>query len=268
MDLVDIGANLTHECFDADRGEVLRHAADAGITRMIVTGTSVTESCRALELATAHKGTLYATAGVHPHNAAEFDKHAEDALRTLLAHEQVVAVGECGLDFFRDFSPRTSQRGAFEAQLEIAAEVQLPVFLHQRDAHEAFLEMLQPIRDRLCGGVAHCFTGTADMARDYLDMDLHIGITGWLCDERRGADLRDAVRHLPLNRVLIETDAPFLLPRDLPRKPRGRRNEPRFLPHILQRLASAMGRSASEVADAIRGNAEQLFSITPNQFNN
>ena len=262
-DLVDIGANLTHESFDADRDEVLRHAAAAGVRRMVVTGTSLTESCRALELATAHKETLYATAGVHPHHATEFDEHGAGALRTLLMHEQVVAVGECGLDFFRDFSPRAAQRRAFEAQLEIAAEIQLPVFLHQRDAHEAFLELLQPFRGRLCGGVAHCFTGTLEMARAYLDMDLYIGVTGWLCDERRGADLRDAVRHLPLERVLIETDAPFLLPRDLRRKPRGRRNEPRFLPHILQRLAAAMGRSVHEVADATRENAEQLFGLSP-----
>lgn len=262
-DLVDIGANLTHESFDADRDEVLRDAAAAGVRRMVVTGTSLTESCRVLELVLAHKGTLYATAGVHPHHASVFDDHSAGVLRTLLGHEQVVAVGECGLDFFRDFSPRDAQRRAFEVQLEIAAEVQLPVFLHQRDAHEAFMELLRPIRGRLCGGVAHCFTGTPEMARAYLDMGLYIGVTGWLCDERRGADLRDAVRHLPLDRVLIETDAPFLLPRDLRPKPRSRRNEPQFLPHILQRLASAMGRSVSEVADATRENAEQLFELSP-----
>ncbi len=262
IDLVDIGANLSHESFDTDRDEVLGDAVAAGVRRMIVTGTSVTESCRALELATAHKGTLFATAGVHPHHAAEFDTHSAGALRAILTNEQVVAVGECGLDFFRDFAPRTAQRHAFEAQLEIAAEVQLPVFLHQRDAHEAFLEQLQPIRGRLRGGVAHCFTGTADMARAYLDMDLYIGITGWLCDERRSADLRDAVRHVPLDRVLIETDSPFLLPRDLPKKPRGRRNEPRFLPHVLQRLASAMGRTVGEVAESTRENSERLFELT------
>ena len=122
-------------------------------------------------------------------------------------------------------SPRDAQRRAFREQLEIAVDARLPVFLHQRDAHDEMVELLRPVRSRLCGGVAHCFTGTAQMARDYLDMDLYIGITGWLCDERRGADLRDAVRHLPLDRVMIETDAPYLLPRDLPRKPRGRRNE-------------------------------------------
>lgn len=261
MDLIDIGANLTHESFDKDRGEVLRQARTAGVRRLIITGTSVTESVRALELAKANPGQLFSTAGVHPHNADAFDEHTAEALGELLAQEEVVAVGECGLDFYRDFSPRAAQRMAFEAQLEIAADTRLPVFLHQRDAHETFLELLRPVRNRLCGGVAHCFTGTLEMARAYLEMDLYIGITGWLCDERRGAELRDTVRHLPLDRLLIETDAPYLLPRDLPEKPRGRRNEPRFLPHVLQRLATTMDRSVDEVADASRKNAERLFSI-------
>ena len=261
-DLVDIGANLTHESFDRDRDQVLAHARDAGVRRLIVTGTSVTESVRALELARAWPGVLYSTAGVHPHNAASFDEHSADALRHLLAQNEVVAVGECGLDFYRDFSPRDAQRRAFEAQLEIAADVRLPVFLHQRDAHGELVELLRPVRSRLSGGVAHCFTGTAQMARDYLDMGLYIGITGWLCDERRGADLRDAVRHLPLDRMVIETDAPYLLPRDLPQKPRGRRNEPRFLPHVLVRLAAFMDRPVEEVEGATRRNAERLFSLS------
>ena len=260
-DLVDIGANLTHESFDRDREEVLAQARDAGVRRMIVTGTSVNESVRALELARAWPGVLFSTAGVHPHNAAAFDEHSADALNNLLAQNEAVAVGECGLDFYRDFSPRDAQRRAFQAQLEIAADVRLPVFLHQRDAHEELLELLRPVRSRLCGGVAHCFTGTAQMAHDYLDLDLYIGVTGWLCDERRGGDLREAVRHLPLDRVLIETDAPYLLPRDLPVKPRGRRNEPRFLPHILQRLAAAMGQPVDKVAEATRENTEQLFCL-------
>ena len=267
-DLIDVGANLTHESFDRDRDDVLQQARNAGVRRLIVTGTSLTESVRALELARANPGTLYSTAGVHPHNAAQFDEHTADALGELSVRNEVVAVGECGLDFYRDFSPRNAQRQAFQAQLEIAADVRLPVFLHQRDAHDELLELLRPVRSRLCGGVAHCFTGTAQMARDYLDMDLYIGITGWLCDERRGADLRDAVRHLPLDRVMIETDAPYLLPRDLPGKPRGRRNEPRFLPHILVRLAEAMNRSVDEVAAATRRNAEQLFSLPANQADN
>ncbi len=259
--LVDIGANLTHDSFDADRSEVLARAAAVGVERLIITGTSVTESVRALELATAHQKKLFATAGIHPHHASEFDEHAAAALRSLTEHAEIVAVGECGLDFFRNFSPPEDQRVAFCAQLELAAEVGLPVFLHQRDAHEEFIQLLRPVRDRLAGGVAHCFTGGADELRACLDLDLHIGITGWLCDERRGTELFDAVRHLPLDRVLIETDAPYLLPRDLPQKPRTRRNEPQYLPHILNRLAAAMKLAPEDVAEATRSNAEQLFGL-------
>lgn len=265
-DLIDIGLNLTHESFDRDRDEVLRRARAVGVRRAIVTGTSVAESVRALELARTCPGELFATAGVHPHNATGFDERSADALQKLLAQPEVVAAGECGLDFYRDFSPRDIQRRAFREQLDIAADAGQPVFLHQRDAHAEMLELLRPVRGRLCGGVAHCFTGTPAMARDYLDMELCIGITGWLCDERRGADLREAVRYLPLDRVLIETDAPYLLPRDLPgelpKKPRGQRNEPRFLPHVLQRLAALMQRPADEVAEATRRNAERLFRLS------
>ena len=183
--LTDIGLNLTHDSFDADRDEVLRRAEAAGVERFIVTGTSVTHSARALELARTQPGKLFATAGIHPHHAQEFDQYSSDALRTLLGSPEVVAVGECGLDFFRDFSPREDQETAFAAHLDLAAETGLPVFLHQRGAHERFVEMLAPIRDRLAGGVAHCFTGGIDELRPLLDLDLHIGVTGWLCDEAR-----------------------------------------------------------------------------------
>ena len=259
--LIDIGANLTHDSFDADRSAVLERAAAAGITRLIVTGTSVTNSAQAAELCAAHPGTLFATAGVHPHHAREFDAHTSGALRALLANPAVVAVGECGLDFFRDFSPRPEQRQAFAAQLELAADTGKPVFLHQRDAHAEFLQILAPRRARLAGGVAHCFTDGPEELAAYLDLDLHIGVTGWVCDERRGAKLRASLPRIPLERLLIETDAPYLVPRDLVPQPRGRRNEPAFLAHILERVAAEMDRPVGEVAAATTANAEQLFRL-------
>lgn len=259
--LVDIGANLTHDSFDPDRAEVLEQARIVGVDRLIVTGTSVTDSVRALELAKAYPEQLFATAGVHPHHAKDFDEHSAEALRTLAQHDEIVAIGECGLDFHRNFSPPEQQRTVFSAQLELAANIGLPVFLHQRDAHDELMSLLQPVRDRLSGGVAHCFTGGPDELRAYLDLDLYIGITGWLCDERRGAELSKAVSHIPLDRVLIETDAPYLLPRDLPEKPRARRNEPKFLPHVLNRLATAMNRPEDIVAEATRVNTETLFGL-------
>ena len=262
MDLLtDIGLNLTHDSFEADRDEVIQRAETAGVARFVITGTSVTQSARALELAKSQPGKYYATAGIHPHHASEFDQYSGDALRALLKNPEVVAVGECGLDFFRDYSPREAQEMAFAAHLELAAETGLPVFLHQRDAHERFVSLLAPMRDQLAGGVAHCFTGGIDELRPLLDLDLYIGITGWLCDERRGDALRAAVSEIPLNRLLVETDAPYLLPRDLPEKPRTRRNEPRFLPHILRRLAAVINEPVERIAEAARQNTERLFRL-------
>jgi TatD DNase family protein len=259
--LIDIGANLTHDSFDADRAAVLDRAAAAGVDRMIVTGSSVTSSVRAIELCAAHPGTLFATAGIHPHHAKELDAHAATALRALLANPAVVAVGECGLDYFRDFSPRADQRHAFATQLELAADMAKPVFLHQREAHAEFLGVLAPLRARLVGGVAHCFTGGRDELAAYLDLDLFIGVTGWVCDERRGAKLREALPHIPLERLLIETDAPYLLPRDLVPQPRNRRNEPAFLPHILERIATGLDQPVEVVAATTTANAERLFRL-------
>jgi TatD DNase family protein len=261
LDLIDIGFNFTHDSFDQDRQPILERAYKAGVRRMIVTGATLTGSIQALELATAHPGRLYSTAGIHPHHAREIDKHSIDALRALLEHPRVVAVGECGLDFFRNFSPAEAQEHAFTAQLELAMLTQRPVFLHQRDAHTRFMELLRPRASELGGGVAHCFTGGLRELMDYLELGLHIGVTGWLCDERRGAELRAAAPEIPLDRLLVETDAPYLLPRDLCPKPPERRNEPAFLPHIVMRLAEIMCRSPEDIAAASTTNAIRLFGL-------
>jgi len=146
--------------------------------------------------------------------------------------------------------------------LQLAAAVGKPVFLHQRDAHEPFVDLLRKYRPQLVGGVAHCFTGGREELETYLELDLYVGITGWICDERRGHDLRTAVRSLPLERVLVETDAPYLLPRDLEHKPAGRRNEPSILPHIVAVLARHMEREGQAVASAATANTEALFGLS------
>jgi TatD DNase family protein len=260
-DLIDIGANLTHDSFDHDRAAVLERAAAAGVRRIVVTGTSVTSSVQAAALTEAHPRRLLATAGVHPHHAADFDEHTIQALRALLTNPAFVAVGECGLDFFRDYSPRPLQHAAFEAQLGLASHLGKPVFLHQRDAHAEFIATLRPIRTRLVGGVAHCFTGGPAELAAYLDLGLYIGITGWVCDERRGGELRAALPYIPLDRLLVETDAPYLLPRDLAPKPATRRNEPAYLTHIVERVAAEMSKPVEEIAEATTANAERLFGL-------
>jgi TatD DNase family protein len=261
--LIDIGLNLAHDSFDRDREAVLERARLAGVTRMIVTGSSLASTPAAIELARRYPQMLRATAGVHPHHAIEVDEAVLPTLKDLAQQTKVVAVGECGLDYFRDLSPRPAQRSAFERQLEIGAQVEKPLFLHQRDAHEDFVAILQGHeRARAHGGVAHCFTDDTDKMRAYLDLGLHIGITGWICDERRGAHLKEAVRYIPADRLLVETDAPYLLPRDLPQKTVNRRNEPEFLPHIVRAIAAARGEDWEELARTTTANAERLFRLS------
>ena len=260
-ELIDIGVNLAHDSFDADRDAVMQRAADAGVRQMIVTGASEDGTTRAIGLARAHPGRLFATAGVHPHHAADLTPGALARLQALAQDPAVVAVGECGLDYFRDFSPRELQRRAFGWQLEIAVATQKPVFLHQRDAHDDFLAMLREHAPRLAGGVAHCFTAGGPERDAYLELGLHIGITGWICDERRGLHLRGVVKDIPADRLMLETDAPYLLPRDLRPAPKSRRNEPHFLPHVAAAVASARGEPVESLARTATDNTRRLFRL-------
>ena len=259
MRLADIGANLTHAAFRDDLGEVLARARHAGVATIVGTGTTVEESRRAAELAEQHPDQLYATAGVHPHHARECGPETLAALRALAAQPHVVALGECGLDFNRNYSPHPDQEKWFVAQIELALELKKPLFLHSRDAHPRFSQILQS--GKIEKAVAHCFTGEKAELHAYLDLGLYVGITGWICDERRGAHLLQLVREIPRERLLLETDAPYLTPRDLRPQPRARRNEPAFLPHILRTVARALGRPADEVAADTSANARRLFGI-------
>ncbi|MEL4893427.1 TatD family hydrolase [Xanthomonas protegens] len=261
MTLIDIGANLTHESFDRDRDAVLQRARDAGVAQLVVTGASREHSPLALQLAQQHPGVLYATAGVHPHHAAEYTAECDAELRALHAHAEVVAVGECGLDYFRDFSPRPAQHRAFERQLQLAVDTGKPLFLHQRDAHADFMALMRQFDGKLGPAVVHCFTGSREELFDYLDRDWYIGITGWLCDERRGAHLRELVKHIPAERLMIETDAPYLLPRTLKPTPKDRRNEPAFLAHIVEELARDRGEDVATVAAASTAAARTFFRL-------
>lgn len=259
--LVDIGANLTHDSFDDDRVAVVERANSAGVNTFVVTGSSAAGSARAHELAIEYPDQMYATAGVHPHHASEYGDETEALLRQLLQHDNVVAVGECGLDYFRNFSTPAEQRSAFERQLQIAEDVGKPLFLHQRDAHDDFCALLEPSISRLPRCVAHCFTGDETMLRAYLDLDMYIGITGWICDERRGTHLRELVPLIPPDRIMIETDAPYLLPRTLSPKPRSRRNEPMYLTEVLRVVAESAGTSMQEMAAATTANARRFFAL-------
>lgn len=263
MDLIDIGANLTHESFRHDFDAVLVRARNAGVAQMIVTGASREGSEQALALAHAHPGVLHATAGVHPHHAVDYDADTDAQLRALLHEPAVRAVGETGLDYHRNYSPREAQRAAFEKQLAIAVDLRLPLFLHQRDAHADFLALLKTARGRVPAAVVHCFTDSREALFDYLDLDCHIGITGWICDERRGTHLRELVREIPAQRLLLETDAPYLLPRTVRPPPAHRRNEPMYLAHIATEVARDRGEAVEVTAAQGSANARAVFGLQP-----
>ena len=261
MELIDIGCNLTHDSFDSDLGEVVEKAREAGVVQMIVTGASEQGSPHAFQLARDFPGILYATAGDHPHHADTYTDATHAMLRDLAMHDEVVAVGETGLDYFRDFSPRDRQRQAFERQLSIGEETGLPLFLHMRDAHEDFHRILREHRDRLSDIVVHCFTGAREEMHQYLDLDCHIGITGWICDERRGTHMKEYLGDIPADRLLVETDAPYLKPRNLRPKVKSHRNEPRFLPWIAGTLAAVRNEHPEKLAAQTTANARRFFRL-------
>jgi TatD DNase family protein len=261
MPLIDIGANLTHESFHHDLAAVLARAQAHGVAQMVVTGASAGGSEAALALARARPGVLYATAGVHPHHAIDYDADTDALLRTLAREAEVRAVGETGLDYHRNYSPRDVQLAAFEKQLAMAVDLGMPLFVHQRDAHADLLALLKPARDRVPAVVVHCFTDTREALRDYLDLDCHIGITGWICDERRGTHLREFVGEIPAGRLMLETDAPYLLPRTVRPQPSHRRNEPMYLAHICAEVARDRGETPEAVAAHTTATARAFFGL-------
>jgi TatD DNase family protein len=263
--LFDIGINLAHDSYDADRGQVLRRALDAGVGQLIVTGSCLESTERAITLVAEVPRMLRCTAGVHPHHASSLTADALETLARLAADPAVVAVGECGLDYHRNFSPREAQREAFHRQLELATRLGKPLFLHQRDAHDDFMAILREHGRGLPRAVAHCFTGTREQLLAYLDMGLWVGITGWICDERRGHHLKPLVGLVPAGRLMIETDGPYLLPRDLVPRPASRRNEPAYLSHVARIVAADRGESFAALATHTTRTAREFFDFPPGE---
>jgi TatD DNase family protein len=266
---IDIGVNLTNKRFDKDRKDVLRRAQDSKLSALLITGTSIEESQKALLLCEQYQVDfphfLYSTAGVHPHDA---DHVAEDyliQLEKLATHPQVKAIGECGLDFNRNFSTPEQQLNVFTEQVILAEKLQMPLFLHQRDAFDSWFKILAPYLDKIPAMVAHCFTGTKSQLTQCLEADMYIGITGWICDERRGQALRDIVSLVPLNRLLLETDAPYLTPRTIHPKPKSSRNEPSYLPFIVKEISSITGLDQEEIACQTNYNAHRVFNFSSMQ---
>lgn len=260
--LVDTHAHLDFDKFDRDRPVVLARAREAGVVVIVTIGVDLPSSRQAVALAEANEG-VYATVGMHPHDAKALDGEVLARFRELGGHEKVVAVGEIGLDFYRDLSPRDVQRRAFRAQLAWAARLGKPVVIHDRDAHEEIMDMLaswageqrgSSLEGRL--GVLHTFSGDLAMAQRAIELGFYLSIAGPVTYKNAGR-LAEVVRALPLDRLLVETDCPFLAPHPH----RGKRNEPAYVRLVAERVAEIKGMPLDKVAAETTANAERLFGF-------
>lgn len=252
----DCGVNLFSPQFAGQEVAIIEAARAAGVQRCLLISSDLPESQKNTDFCQQHSG-CFSTAGVHPHQAAFVAKDWLAQLQQQLLAPAVVAIGECGLDFNRDFSPRIQQQQVFEAQLALSQQAKLPVYLHERDAFATQLAMLKaqpPI-----AGIAHCFTGDSHQLKAYLDLGLYIGITGWLCDERRGQDLQQALAYIPADRLILETDAPYLTPRTI--RPRPRCNSPALLAAIGSEVARLTGASVPQIAEQSYQNSCRLLQL-------
>ncbi|MCE9685950.1 TatD family hydrolase [Shewanella sp. AS16] len=257
----DIAVNLVGSALEHEIDTVIEDAAKLRVSPLLVIGSDLAESTKALALTQAHPHRLYCTAGVHPHQASSWNDASSAELTQLCAAAQVVALGECGLDYNRDFSPRPVQRRVFAAQLELAAKLKMPVFMHERDANRDFIAIVKEYRPHLPNALLHCFTGDRAMLDACLALDLHLGITGWVCDERRGQELAALVPDIPDDRIMIETDSPYLLPRNLRPKPKSSKNKPEYLPHISEHIAGLRGQDPSQFAALCYHNSLRFFGL-------
>ncbi len=260
--MIDIGANLTHDYFCGRIDDTIAEAVAEGVEHIIVTGTDLTSSSRARELTAAH-GQLSFTAGIHPHSAVPAQHPDLGAISALWAQTHCVAVGELGLDYNRMYQEKKQQQDCFSAQLEMSAAAELPLFLHMRDAEEDFIDIISALaRDRK--KVVHCYTNGPAVLKKLLDLGAMIGITGWICDQRRNQDLIESLKYLPADRVMIESDAPWLLPRTVPDFRRIRHNHPRYLRYVLDQIAVCKGLDGVGLAHQIRANTIAFFALNRN----
>ena len=259
--MIDIGVNLTNSRFDKDLENVIFRASDIGIQHMLITGTNVLESKKALTLCQQYPSIMSCTAGVHPHDADNVSADFVNHLKNLANFHEVKAIGECGLDYNRNFSTPPNQKRVFIEQIKLAEELKLPLFLHQRDAFNEWFDILSPYFSRIPAMVSHCFTGNAEQLKHCLNAGMYIGITGWICDERRGQELRDIVSDIPLNRLMVETDAPYLTPKTIRPKPKSSRNEPSYLAYVIKEIASITDYTEEEISIHSTENAKHVFNL-------
>lgn len=256
--MIDVGVNINHSFLIDDIGKTLDEMREAGVNGMICIASDLEESKLVQSLGQKHS-QIWNTLGCHPHQAKTWNIDSKTIFSELIQTAKPIAIGETGLDFNRNYSTPSEQFYAFDEQIELAIEHQLPLYLHERDAHQEMLERLRQHPDLAKKSVIHCFTGNQQELDNYLELGLYIGVTGWVCDERRGADLQVSVPHIPLDKLLIETDAPYLLPRNI--RPRPKKNHPKYLPWVAMEVARLKGVTCEELILNTTKNTESLFGI-------
>ena len=258
-EVADIACNFTNERFDKDLDDVINRAITNKITKFGLICSRLSDLDRLLEIYNQYSKDMFFTIGVHPHHANEINDKYLKNLKEAVINNNPHAIGETGLDFFRNLSTYDEQIYAFEEQIKIAIDTNKPLFLHQRDSHDDFIKILREYSSDINKAVVHCFTGTQEQLEDYLELDCYIGVTGWICDEKRNVELRKTIKNIPLEKLMIETDCPYLIPKNLPNKPKNNRNEPINLNHIVNEIAELM-----EIdIDSLR---KQTFKNTINYF--
>ncbi len=255
MALIDTHAHLDFPRFDKDRNEVIARAWDSGISYIVNVGADLASSRRSIKLAQEYP-FIFATVGVHPHDASDLDQKMIEGIRGLAVDEKVVAIGEIGLDYHYDNSPRDIQKKAFKRQLQLAKELSLPVVIHSREADQDTLEILKAEYDTNNGGIMHCFGSGVEMAQECLDMGMHLAFGG-VCTFENAKELRWVIKAVPLDRILLETDAPYLTPVPF----RGKRNEPKYIRFVAEKIAEIKGLGLIEVAETTTSNAIKVYNL-------
>ena len=257
---IDIACNFTHDSFKHNLDEVLNNAEHAGVDKFVLLCASLADidPIKVIESNTPEK--FFISAGIHPHHATEILEINYDALLIKLKSINPNAIGETGLDYFRNISPPDIQKKSFGMHIEIAKELSLPLYLHQRDAHSDFIRIIKENISNFPRFVVHCFTGTQAELDEYLELGAYIGLTGWICDAKRNIDLRKSIKNIPIEKMMIETDSPYLIPKNLIVKPKKNINEPKYLPHIANEICELTGYELEELKLATSNNAIKFFS--------
>ncbi len=257
---IDIACNFTHESYKDNLNEVITNAELEGVEKFVLLCASLADLELIKEIQIYAPEKFFITAGIHPHHATEILDSNYDNLLDRLQSINPNVIGETGLDYFRNISPPDVQKKSFSMHIEIAKELSLPLYLHQRNAHDDFIRAIKENRNNFPKFIVHCFTGTQKELDEYLELGAYIGLTGWICDANRNIDLRQSIKNIPIDRMMIETDCPYLIPRNLPNKPKKNINEPKYLPHIANEIANLIGVEIDELKLATRNNAINFFS--------